>query len=152
MPWGVFLGVVPCTDLIGRPVQLVTRRTMEANKNGALSCIIFQTRTLHQKENGCTTWASACVIVPFIGVAQWLSCSVPPISWAFVWPVRHVGYKKSSSKYEKQMWSHTAVPLPFLLQTLRNCETQFRSLIGAGCPVRCIYRYSLSPSNMCSTY
>lgn len=43
------------------------------------------------KENGCTTWVSVCVSVPFIIHGQWLSWSVPPISQAFVW---HRRYKK----------------------------------------------------------
>lgn len=47
-----------------------------------------------RKKNCCTTWVSVCVNVPFIISTQWLSLSVPPISWAFVWPVCLRGYKK----------------------------------------------------------
>lgn len=48
-----------------------------------------------RKKNFCTTWVTwVCVNVPFIISTQWLSLSVPPISWAFVWPVCLRGYKK----------------------------------------------------------
>lgn len=46
-----------------------------------------------RKEKGGTTWVSVCVSFPFNPSALWLSWSVPPISWAFVWPVCLSGYK-----------------------------------------------------------